>query len=378
MSEKKKEKNVSRRRFLKTATAGAAVATTIGVPLFAKAASAKPITIKMQSMWDAGTLGYTLFKEFANNVGVMSEGKLVVKPFPAKSIVGTMEMFDAVKAGVFEAMHVSDTYHPGKIPAATFLSSYPFGMDRPDQWETWFNALGGKEIAREAYAAHNIYWLGPIQHDDNIIHSKVPIRSFEDYKGKKMRFPGGMIAEIFRAAGVSTVLLPGGEVYPALEKGVIDGADFVGAAINYNLGFGEVAKYIILGPPSTPCLHQPVDCQSIGINMKTWNSIPKHLQNLLELAIKDFSWKQYTAVQAADIVAYKKLQEEQGVEIIRLKDSDIAKFKKFAPELWVKWAKKHPLAMKAFKSQWEFMKSTKVGYYTDADLVDRNGKRLTL
>lgn len=378
MREKKKDQNVSRRSFMKTAAVGGAVATTFGVPLFAKAESAKPITIKMQSMWDAGTLGYVKFKEFADAVGPMSEGKLVVKPFPAKAIVGTMEMFDAVKAGVFEAMHVSDTYHPGKIPAATFLSSYPFGMDRPDQWETWFNALGGKEIAREAYAAHNIYWLGPIQHDDNIIHSKVPIRSFEDYKGKKMRFPGGMIAEIFRAAGVSTVLLPGGEVYPALEKGVIDGADFVGAAINYNLGFGEVAKYIILGPPSTPCLHQPVDCQSIGINMKVWQSIPKHLQNLLELAIKDFSWKQYTAIQAADIVAYKKLQEEQGVEIIRLKDSDIEKFKRFAPELWVKWAKKHPLAMKAFKSQWEFMKSTKVGYYTDADLVDRNGKRLTL
>jgi TRAP-type mannitol/chloroaromatic compound transport system substrate-binding protein len=308
----------------------------------------------------------------------MSEGKLIVKPFPAKSMVGTMEMFDAVKAGVFEAMHTSDSYQPGKIPCATFLTSYPFGMDRPDQWETWFNSLGGKEIAREAYAAHNIHWIGPIQHDDNIIHSKVPIRSFEDYQGKKMRFPGGMIADIFRAAGVSTVLLPGGEVYPALEKGVIDGADFVGAAINYNLGFGEVAKYIILGPPSTPCLHQPVDCQSIGINMKTWKSMPEHLQKLFEIGVKDFSWKQYTAVQKADIEAYKKLQEEQGVEIIRLKDSDIEKFKKFAPELWVKWAKKHPLAMKAFKSQWEFMKSTKVGYYTDADLVDRNGKRISL
>jgi len=377
MTEEKKAKKLSRRRFLKNATAGA-VATTIAVPLFAKHASANTITLKMQSMWDAGTLGYSLFKEFAENVGKMSDGKLIVKPFPAKSMVGTMEMFDAVKAGVFEAMHTSDSYQPGKIPCATFLTSYPFGMDRPDQWETWFNSLGGKEIAREAYAEHNIYWIGPIQHDDNIIHSKVPIRSFEDYQGKKMRFPGGMIAEIFRSAGVSTVLLPGGEVYPALEKGVIDGADFVGAAINYNLGFGEVAKYIILGPPSTPCLHQPVDCQSIGINMNTWNSIPKHLQNLLELAIKDFSWKQYTAVQAADIVAYQKLQKEQGVEIIRLKDSDIEKFKRFAPELWVKWAKKHPLAMKAFMSQWEFLKSTKIGYYTDADLVDRNGKRISL
>ena len=143
MTEEKKEKKLSRRRFLKNTTVGV-VATTIAVPLFAKHASAKPKVIKIQSMWDAGTLGYTLFKEFAENVNKASEGKLIVKPFPAKAMVGTMEMFDAVKAGVFEAMHTSDSYQPGKIPCATFLTSYPFGMDRPDQWETWFNALGGK------------------------------------------------------------------------------------------------------------------------------------------------------------------------------------------------------------------------------------------
>ena len=155
------------------------------------------------------------------------------------------------------------------------------------------------------------------------MQSKIPIRSFEEYRAKKIRFPGGMIAEIFRAAGVSTVLLPGGEVYLALEKGVIDGSDFVGAAI------------------------------------------------------RDFSFKQYTGIQKADNEAYEKFKQK-GVEIIRLKDSDIDKFRKFAPELWVKWAKKHPLAMKAFKSQWEFMKSIKVGYYTDADLIDTQGKRLSL
>ena len=377
MKTKKKGQSVSRRSFLKTAAVGGAAVSTFGVPAFAKASSAKPITIKMQSMWDAGTLGYTKFQEFCKSVGEMSDGKLIVNGFPAGAIVGTFEKFDAVKAGVFEAMHSSDTYWPGKIPCATFLSSFPFGMDRPDQWETWFDELGGKEIAREAYATHNMYWLGPIHHDDNIIHSKVPIRSYEDYRGKKIRFPGGMIAEIFRSAGVSTVLLPGGEVYPALEKGVIDGADFVGAAINYNLGYGEVAKYIILGPPSTPCLHHPLDLQSIGINMKVWKSIPEHLQRLLELAVKDFSWKQYTAIQKADNEAYEKFKK-QGVEIIRLKDSDIDKFRRFAPELWVKWAKKHPLAMKAFKSQWEFLKSVKVGYYKDADLVDSKGKQLVL
>lgn len=377
MNGRKSAQHVARRNFLKVAAAGGAAAATLGAPALARLASAAPITIKMQSMWDAGTVGYTKFEEFCKSVGEISEGKLVVRAFPAGAIVGTFEAFDAVKAGVFDAMHTSDTYWPGKIPAATFLSSYPFGMDRPDQWDTWFNELGGKEIAREAYAGHNMYWLGPVQHDDNLVHSKVPIRSFEDYRGKKIRFPGGIIADIFRSAGVSTVLLPGGEVYPALEKGVIDGADFVGAAINYNLGYGEIAKYIIMGPPSTPCLHQPVDLQCIGINMKTWKNVPKHLQTLLELAIRDFSFKQYTAIQKADIEAFEKFKK-QGVEVIRLKESDIDKFRKFAPELWVKWAKRHPLAIKAFKSQWEYMKSIKVGYYKDADLVDHSGKMLDI
>ena len=203
-------------------------------------------------------------------------------------------------------MHSFDVYWVGKIPLATFLSSYPFAMDRPDQWDTWYDVLGGKEFAREGYGNHNMMYLGPIQHDDNLIHSKVPIRSFEDFKGKKIRYPGGIIADIYRAAGVSTVLLPGGEVYPALEKGVIDASDFVGWAINYNLGFAEIAKYIIMGPPSTPCLHQPVDLMSIEINMNSWKKIPKHLQELLEMAVTWHSIDHYTAIQKADLEAIPK------------------------------------------------------------------------
>jgi TRAP-type mannitol/chloroaromatic compound transport system substrate-binding protein len=374
--DKTKNKKVSRRKFLQTAAVAGAAAGSIGFPSVMRLSAAETITIKMQTAWDAGTLGFTKFKQFCDNVGNITEGKLVIEGFPAGAIVGTFEMFDAVKAGVFDAMHCFDVYWPGKIPVATFLSSYPFGMDRPDQWDTWYTALGGKEIAREAYAEQNMYWLGPIQHDDNLIHSKVPIRHFEDFKGKKLRYPGGIIADIYRAAGVATVLLPGGEVYPALEKGVIDGADFVGAAINYNLGFGEIAKYIIMGPPSTPCLHQPVDLMSIEINLNSWKKIPPHLQALLEAAMVEHSRDQYTAIQAADIVAFEKFQKEQGVEVIRLTEEDIAKFRRFAPAMWVKWAKKSPRAMRAFKSQLAYMKSVKMDYVTDADMVDYDGKKL--
>lgn len=374
--EKVKDYQTSRRGFIKKVAGAGVAAGALGFPNVMRASAADPITIKIQTAWDAGTLGFVKFEEFCKEVGQASDGKIIFQGFPAGAIVGTFEMFDAVKAGVFDAMHCFDVYWPGKIPVATFLSSYPFGMDRPDQWETWHHELGGREMAREAYGRHNMYYIGPIQHDDNLIHSKVPIRSFEDFKGKKIRYPGGIIADIYRSAGVSTVLLPGGEVYPALEKGVIDASDYVGAAINYNLGYGEIAKYIIMGPPSTPCLHQPVDIMSVEINMKTWNKIPKYWQTFIEAMVAKHSYDQYTAIQAADIVAFEKFQKEQGVEIIRLKESDIEKFKRYAPPLWVKWAKKSPLAMKAFKSQLEFMKSVKVGYITDKDLVDLDGKRL--
>jgi TRAP-type mannitol/chloroaromatic compound transport system substrate-binding protein len=304
----------------------------------------------------------------------MTENKLQIECLPAGAIVGTFEMFDAVKAGVFDAYHSFDVYWPGKIPVATFLSSYPFGMDRPDQWDTWYQYLGGTEIAREAYGKHNMMYLGPIQHDDNLIHSKKPIRSFEDFKGKKIRYPGGIIADIYRAAGVSTVLLPGGEVYPALEKGVIDASDFVGWAVNYNLGFAEIAKYIIIGP-----LH-PVPPPALRLDEhrgehEQMEGAPKHLQVLLEAAVAWHSIYHYTAIQKADLDAIPKYLAK-GCEIIRLKDSDIEKFKRFAPELWVAWAKKDPLAMKAFKSQLEYIKSIKIGYLSDKDMVDRNGKKL--
>jgi TRAP-type C4-dicarboxylate transport system substrate-binding protein len=99
-----------------------------------------------------------------------------------------------------------------------------------------------------------------------LIHSKVPIRSFEECKGKKSRYPGDMIAEIFSYAGVATVILPDAEVYQALEKGVIDAAGVLGPAANYDPNFAEVAKYSTMGPPSTPCLHQPADLMDLTVN----------------------------------------------------------------------------------------------------------------
>ena len=104
--------------------------------------------------------------------------------------------------------------------------------------------------------------------------------------------------------------------------------------------------------------------------------IPKPLQLLFEAAVAQYSYDQYAAFQKADMEAFEKLQKEQGVEIIRLKESDVEKFKQFAPAMWAKWAKKSPLAMKAFESQLALLKSKNLGYITDEGLVDLDGKKL--
>jgi TRAP-type mannitol/chloroaromatic compound transport system substrate-binding protein len=218
-----------------------------------------------------------------------------------------------------------------------------------------------------------MFYVGPIQHDLNLIHSKVPIRSFEEFKGKRVRFPGGIPAEIFSSAGVSTVILPGGEVRSALERGAIDAADFVGPANNYDLGFADVAKYIVMGPATTPCLHQPVDLADLTVNLPRWNALPKHLQDIVIAATRQHSWDHYAYIQKENVGAWDKYRAK-GVQITRLSEADVEKFRRYAIPMWFRWAKRDALAKEAFASQLAFMKTFNVGYITDSMLVDTDGK----
>jgi len=363
--------NATSRRGLIKAAAVASGTAVMGFPAAIRAQA--PVKWRIQTAWQPKTAGYKAFQKYCANVKEISEGKLQFQPFPEAAIVGTFEMFNAVKGGQLDAMHCFSNYWPGNMPVSAFLSSYPLGLDRPDQWETWFYELGGLQIARKAYQAHNMFYVGPIQHDLNLIHSRVPIRSFEEFKGKKIRFPGGMIAEIFSYAGVSTVILPGGEVAPALEKGLLDASDYTGPAVNYDLGFAEVAKYIIMGPTSTPCLHQPVDLMDLTVNMAKWNALPKHMQDLVIAATRQHSWDQYAYIQKANIEAWEKYKAK-GVQVIRLSEDDVQKFRRYAIPMWFKWAKRDPLAREAFASQLAFMKTISVGYIPDSMLVDIDGK----
>jgi TRAP-type mannitol/chloroaromatic compound transport system substrate-binding protein len=325
-------------------------------------------TWKVQSTWDAGTIGYTLFEEWSNNMEAKTNGELKIKPFPAKSVIADNSgLFDAVRNGVLQGMNPWTLYWSGKIPATVFLSSYPAGPDQPAQWDLMFYKLGMLEKAREIYAKQGLFYVGPIHHDANIIHSKKPVNHLSDMKGMKVRLPGGMVAEVFQKFGIATVSLPGSDIFPALEKGTIDAADFVGPAVNWELGFAQVTDNILMGPPGMLSLYQPVDVMDLTVNMKAWNKLSDETKAIVESEVRLYSQHHYLEIQAANIVALEKFKKA-GSKVNRLSQQDVEDFRKAAIPVWFDWANKDKDAQDVFKIQLEFMKSDLMGYVTDEDL----------
>ena len=362
----KAPKKTTRRNFLKKTAVAVGAAAAAPTLFNIRTAAAEATTWRIQTSWPGG-IGLEIFKNWCNSIQEKSGGELIFKPFTAKDVVGDFQMFDAVKNGVLEGMNPFTLYWAGRMPASVFFSSYPMGLRNPHEWDVFYYGLGGIELARELFAQHGMYYIGPIHHGPNIIHSKVPIRSIEDFRGRKMRVPGGMVAELFTAAGAKTTLLPGSEIFPALEKGTIDVADYVGPAVNYALGFHQVTKYISMGPAGFMSIYQPVDLMDLTVGMKVWDALPKHLKTFVEMEVHVYSDMHHAAIQKADQEAWKGF-EKAGSVVTRLSEEDVEAFTKLAVPLWYKWANKDAGAARAFKIQLDYMMSGSLGY-ANPDMV---------
>jgi TRAP-type mannitol/chloroaromatic compound transport system substrate-binding protein len=356
-----------RRGFLKSAAllGGAAL---LGAPYIRNAEAAKGQVWKVQTTWDAGTTGYTLFEAWANSFRDKTGGELTIKPFPAKAVAADNNaLFEAVQSGVLQGMNPFTLYWAGKIPASVFLSSYPVGPDQPAQWDTLFLGLGMRDIAREIYAKHGLFYVGHIHHDANIIHSKKPVTSVADFQGLKLRVPGGMVAEVFQAFGASTVSLPGSDIFPALEKGTIDAADYVGPAVNWDLGFAQVTKYILFGPPGLMSVYQAVDLMDLTVNQGAWNRLSPPLKQLVEEQVAAYSLHHFVSIQKRNVEALQKFKDAGSV-VNRMSVEDLAEFRRKAVPIWFKWAKKDADAARVFKVQLDFMMNDIMGYVTPDDI----------
>ena len=349
--------STTRRNALR-ALAGASAAA-LAAPHIASA-DGHATTWKIQTSHTGG-IGLQTFKDWCATIEEKTGGELAFQAFGANDVVGDFQLYDAVKNGVLDAVNPFTIYAQGIIPAATFLTSYPLGLRQPGEWDVFFYALGGLDIARELYAAQDMHYVGPVHHGPNIIHSKVPIRSLDDFAGLKMRMPGGMVAEVFSEIGAETTVLPGSEIFPALEKGTIDAADYVGPAVNYALGFSQVTNYISMGPPGFMSLYQPVDLMDITVGKAAWEALSPQMKQFVEMETHVYSDMHHAAIQKADQEAWMKF-EEDGTEVTRLTQDDVELMTEVAVPVWYKYANRDKDAARIFKIQLDYMMSGSLGY----------------
>ncbi len=291
-------------------------------------AMAKKVTLTMEACWPVGSSLYDNFLMYAKQVKEMTGGRLIIKTLPAGAIVPAFEVLDAVSRGVIDGGHSWASYWFGKNKAAALFTGGPggtFGMDFTD-YLGWMYEGGGLKLYTEFYqkllkmnvVVYPVMPAGP----QAFGWFKNPINSFADMKGLKMRV-GGLAGIIFTRAGVNTVNIPGGEILPAAERGVIDAAEWVSPGEDLKLGFQDVWKNYYL-----PGMHENVTVAEVIFNQDIWNKLPDDMQAILRYAsISTFIlWQSWFIKMNAQ--GLKDLVEIHGVNVQRTPDDVLYTFLK--------------------------------------------------
>ena len=338
----------TRRGFLKAAGTAAAGAGVLALPAVAGAQQVH--RWKAQSLWSAAELTYKVFQDFCERVKKLTSGRLEITPFPAGAVTGAFETLDAVTANVLQAQSSWPGYWTGKEPGLAVISDFVFGYTHPWQHDAWFHYRGGMQLLREAYAKFNVYPVGVCWWGVESIPAKKPVRRMEDFRGVKFRAPHGMTAEILTKLGASVVVLPGGEVYSALDKGVVDAADWATISMNQRMGFHEVAKF-----PIYPGFHS-MPAHDLTVNLNAWRALPDDVKAILETAVREWAWDQVERMAVDDVRVVAELQQKGGVTFVSWSEDELRKLRGLAQATWDDWAKKSPIAKRAVESQKAWVK----------------------
>jgi TRAP-type mannitol/chloroaromatic compound transport system substrate-binding protein len=310
--------------------------------------SDEKIRWKMVMPWSKGLLFYDMAQHFADTVKLASGGRLDIKVFSAGELVGAMETFDAVSKGSADVGHDWPGYWKGKNEAFVAFASVPFGLDA-EGYNIWLYERGGLEMMQELYGRYNIYALpGGNGGQEMGLFSNKKATSMKDFKGMRVRTPGWYM-DIMTKLGASVSPLPGGEVYLALERGVIDAAEFSSPSINYPMGFDDITKYVI-----EPGVHQPsVQC-GLLFNMDAWNKLPDDLKWIVKTAAKETQLWSNAWIENLNIEAINKFKEK--VEFVTMDKETRSNFAKITKAHLDELKAKFPDVKKVLDSQEQLKK----------------------
>jgi TRAP-type mannitol/chloroaromatic compound transport system substrate-binding protein len=281
MSKEQAQPATARRKFLTGAAAATAGAATLGFPMIGRTQS--PIVIKMQGSWGSADIFNEMAQEYVNRVNEMSGGRLRIDYLLAGAVVKPFEVMDAVSKGVLDGGHTVPVYWYGKSKVASLFGSGPINGCDAQQTLAWIYRGGGIELYRELLAKLGLNAVGffampmPTQ---PLGWFKNPVSSAKDMKGLKYRTVG-LAADLMQQMGLRVTQLPGGEIIPALEKGVIDAFEYNNPTSDSRFGAQDVVKNYMMGS-----YHQAMEFFEIIFNKRKWDSIPKDLQAVLQYGVE--------------------------------------------------------------------------------------------
>lgn len=344
---------MERRTFLKKAsigTATAAAALTVGAP--AVIASPK-IRWTATSFWNPKVrIMFDGIKQFCQNVKEMTDGQFEIKLYGGGELVPPPGAFDAVSKGTVQMGTGSPYFWAGKSTAFNWFGSIPFGMNA-QSINSWFYEGNGQTLMNELYDRFDLVprVIGNSGMQMGGWYAK-KINSLEDFKGLKMRI-GSIAGKVLSEVGVTTVFVPPSEIFPALERGVVDAAEFVGPVHDILLGLYKVARYYY-----TPGWHEPGPVLDIFFNKKAYNDLPKHFQRILDIAAADINVKTLAAFDAQSGAALDTLVKDHNVDVQVYPDDVLKKLKEISKDVIAAEAKKDPFALKVHEDYLAFQAKT--------------------
>ncbi|MCH4573683.1 TRAP transporter substrate-binding protein [Achromobacter xylosoxidans] len=337
-----------RRKFISGAAAAGAAA--LAFPAVTRAQNA-PISLRFQSTWPANDIFHEFARDYAQKVNDMAGGQLKIEVLPAGAVVKAFDLLDAVSAGTLDGGHGVVAYWYGKNTAVALWGSGPsFGMDA-NMLLASHEYGGGKELLVEIQKAMGVnvvsLMYGPMP-TQPFGWFKRPISKIEDVKGVKFRTVG-LAIDMYTAMGAAVNALPGGEIVPALDRGLLDGAEFNNASSDLALGFQDVSKICML-----QSFHQSAEQFEVLFNKAKYDALPEHLKHILSYAAQassaDMSWKASNRYSQD----YVKLQKDHNVKFYKTPDAILQQQLKIWDEMIAKRSAENPLFKKVLDSQRAF------------------------
>ena len=341
---------MKRRSFL-TGAAGATLAATAASTLATPAIAQGKRELKMVTTWPKNFPGLgTGAQRVADRITLATDGRISVKLYAAGELVPPFESFDAVSSGTADMYHGAEYYWQGKNKAFNFFTAVPLGFTA-NEINAWIMHGGGQELWDELSGNFGIKCLtaGNTGVQMGGWFNK-EINSLEDFKGLKMRMPG-LGGEVLRRVGATSVALPGGEIFPALQSGAIDATEWVGPWNDLAFGFYKITKFYYY-----PGYHESGSTLACGINRKVWDSFSKSDQALVQSccwAEDDYMYAEYNAKNSDSLDV---LVNQHGVQLKKFSDDVFNALGKASREVVAEVADAGPLEKKIFDSYTAFKK----------------------